>query len=380
MTSAGFWFNVLLLVLLPAAFSRAADQPGRSAPSRPGSSSVAPSAKLPAAPLPPALSAATTRKFGGREYVSAGEIASRLHLKLTWISRGRRLTLTGPSVKAELENDTRDLTINGLRVFLGDPVVDSGGELYVSRVDFERCLTPLLRPGHGVAAHPPLKTVVLDPGHGGRDHGTSALEKTYTLDVARRAKKLLEGSGFKVVLTRDSDVYLDLQERSAIANASRAGLFVSIHFNAIGNDRKTSGVEVFTFAPQFQRSTNAWSPGSGNDTERDAAPVNRHDHWSVVLAQAVHRRFVYDLKAFDRGRKIAHWGVLRGLNCPGVLVECGFLTSTEEARKIATPQYRQRLAVALANGIREYAATTDSVKSKSASASARPAGASRRKK
>jgi N-acetylmuramoyl-L-alanine amidase len=150
MTSAGFWFNVLLLVLLPAAFSRAADQSGRSAPSRPGSSAVAPSAKLPAAPLPPALSAATTRKFGGREYVSASEIASRLRLKLTWISRGRRLTLTGPSVKAELENDTRDLTINGLRVFLGDPVVDSGGELYVSRVDFERCLTPLLRPGHGV--------------------------------------------------------------------------------------------------------------------------------------------------------------------------------------------------------------------------------------
>ncbi|MBL9212613.1 MAG: N-acetylmuramoyl-L-alanine amidase [Opitutaceae bacterium] len=333
---------------------------------------------MPTAPPPPALSAATTRKFGGREYVSAGEVASRLRLQLSWISRGRRLVLTGPAVKAELENDTRDVTINGLRVFLGDPVVDAGGELYVSRVDFERCLTPLLRPGHGVPPHPPLKTIVLDPGHGGRDHGTSALEKTYTLDVARRARKLLEAAGFKVVLTRDADVYLDLQERSAIANASRAGLFVSIHFNAIGNDRKTSGVEVFTFAPQFQRSTNAWSPGSGNDTEKDPAPVNRHDHWSVVLAQSLHRRFVYDLKAFDRGRKIAHWGVLRGLNCPGVLVECGFLTSTEEARKIATPQYRERLAVALANGIREYAATTGSANTKSAAASARPAGSARR--
>lgn len=362
MTSAGYRIFLLLLALLSAARSPAAEAGTRSAPSRPGA--VAP------APPPPALSAAVTRMIGGREYVSAVEVAARLGLKLTWISRGRSLTLTGPKVRAEIENDTRDVTINGLRVFLGDPVVDAGGQLYVSRVDFERCLTPLLRPGHGVAAHPPLKTIVLDPGHGGRDNGTSALEKTYTLDVALRAKKLLEASGYKVVLTRDTDVYLDLQERSAIANANRAGLFVSIHFNAIARDRKTSGVEVFTFAPQFQRSTNAWSPGTGNDTEKDPAPVNRHDHWSVVLAQSIQRRFVVDLKAFDRGRKIAHWGVLRGLNCPGILVECGFLTSVEEARKIATPHYRQHLAEAIANGIRDYAATAGESRPKSAAAAA----------
>jgi N-acetylmuramoyl-L-alanine amidase len=365
MTSAGYWIFLLLLALLSAVRSPAAEAGTRSAPSRPGVSAPAASA-----PPPPALSAAVTRKIGGREYVSAVEVAARLGLKLTWITRGRSLALTGPKVRAELENDTRDVTINGLRVFLGDPIVDAGGQLYVSRVDFERCLTPLLRPGHGVAAHPPLKTIVLDPGHGGRDTGTSALEKTYTLDVARRAKKLLEAAGYKVVLTRETDVYLDLQERSAIANANRAGLFVSIHFNAIARDRKTSGVEVFTFAPQFQRSTNAWSPGTGNDTEKDPAPVNRHDHWSVVLAQSVQRRFVVDLKAFDRGRKIAHWGVLRGLNCPGILVECGFLTSVEEARKIATPHYRQDLAEAIAGGVRDYAATATAARAKSTGASA----------
>jgi len=373
MTSAGYWPPLFLLALLSAALAPAAESPARSAPSRPGLAAPAP-----AAPAPPSLSAAVTRKIGGRDYVSAGEVASRLGLKLSWVTRGRSLTLTGPKVRAEIENDTRDVTINGLRVFLGDPVVDAGGQLYVSRVDFERCLTPLLRPGHGVAAHPPLKTIVLDPGHGGRDHGTSALEKSYTLDVARRTKKLLERSGYKVVLTRDADVYLDLQERSAVANANRASLFVSIHFNAIANDRKTSGVEVFTFAPQFQRSTNAWSPGKGNDTEKDPAPVNRHDHWSVVLAQSIQRRFVVDLQAFDRGRKIAHWGVLRGLNCPGILVECGFLTSAEESRKIATPQYRERLAVALANGIRDYAATTGGSKSKASAASVRQSGSARK--
>ena len=74
------------------------------------------------------------------------------------------------------------------------------------------------------------------------------------------------------------------------------------------------------------------------------------------MAHHVQRRLVTDLKAFDRGKKLAHWGVLRGLNCPGVLIECGFLTSEVEARKIATPQYRQKLAEAIAAGIRDYAA------------------------
>jgi N-acetylmuramoyl-L-alanine amidase len=86
---------------------------------------------------------------------------------------------------------------------------------------------------------------------------------------------------------------------------------------------------------------------------------------------------VNDLKSFDRGKKIAHWGVLRGLTSPGVLVECGFLTSDAESRKIATPQHRQRLAVALAAGIRDYAATAESSRAQASAASARKRGSSR---
>lgn len=92
-----------------------------------------------------------------------------------------------------------------------------------------------------------------------------------------------------------------------------------------------------------------------DDTEDFASPVNQFDHWSSVLAQAVHGRLIRGLKAFDRGAKLAHWGVLRPLQCPGILVECGFLTSEVEARKIATPSYRQQLAEALAGGVRQYA-------------------------
>lgn len=326
----------------------AGDNSARSTPSRP----------KPAA----ATTAVAVKKIGGTNYVSATDAAKALGLKLTVVQRGRKIALTGGNVRAELENDTREIAVNGLRVFLGDPVVDSRGELYVSRIDFERCLTPLLRPGYGTAARPPPKVIALDPGHGGRDTGTSTHEKVYALDVARRAEKILEAAGFTVVLTRDKDVFLDLQDRAAFANAKRADLFVSIHFNALVRDTKTSGVEIFTFAPQFQRSADAWSPLKKDDTEDFASPVNRYDHWSTVLSQAIQRRFVNDLKAFDRGKKLAHWGVLRGLNCPGVLVECGFLTSDVEARKIATPEYRQQLAAALAAGVRDYATTLEALR------------------
>ena len=340
---------------LSAAGLAAAETGGRSAPLRPGA--VVPAVPPPPAPPPPATG--TAKKSNSGAYVSADDLAAQLGLKATSSDRGRRVTLVGSGARAELEKDSREATVNGLRVFLGEPVTEKGGQLQVSRIDFERCLTPLLRPGRGATPRPPAKVVVLDPGHGGKDNGTSANEKTFTLDVARRAKKILESSGLRVELTRDSDVFLDLPQRSAVAVARKADLFASIHFNALPNDTRTSGVEIFTFAPQYQRSTNSWGPRESGDAEKEAAPVNRFDHWSVVLAQSIHRRFVNDLKSFDRGKKLAHWGVLRALNCPGVLVECGFLTSQEEARKIATPAHRQKIAETIAAGIRDYLALTE---------------------
>jgi N-acetylmuramoyl-L-alanine amidase len=282
-------------------------------------------------------------------------VARALDLVFTPSSQNRQVTLSAPGLFASFSGEARECLINGLRVFLGDPVVLSEQALYVSRTDFEKCLVPLLRPGRGVAVPAQPRIVVLDPGHGGKDTGTSINEKTYALDVARRAKLLLEAAGYRVVLTRETDVFIDLPQRAALANVSRADVFVSLHFNALPRDSRTSGVEVFSFAPQFQRSANAWGTTQRNDAESIASPVNRFDHLSVMLASSVHRRFLEDLKSYDRGKKLAHWGVLRPLNCPGILVECGFLTSDAEARLIATADHRQRIARAVAQGIIDYA-------------------------
>jgi N-acetylmuramoyl-L-alanine amidase len=357
MASAAFLFACGVLLTPLALAGTPADGSPRAVPTRPGA--TPPAAAAGNAPRAAATSAGPTKKFGASEYLSVPDIAAQLALRTGSGERGRRASLVGNGVRADLEKDSREITANGLRVFLGEPVLESGGHLYVSRTDYERALTPLLKPGVTASPATAPKVIVLDPGHGGKDNGTSANEKTFALDVARRAKRILETAGHQVVLTRDTDVFLDLPQRSALAVANGAQLFASIHFNALANDAKTSGVEVFTFAPQFQRSTNSWGPRENGDAEKDAAPVNRFDHWSSVLAHAIQRRFVEDLNTFDRGKKIAHWGVLRGLTCPGVLVECGFLTSKEEARKIATPAYRQKIAEAIASGIRDYAATVE---------------------
>lgn len=354
----------------------------RTAPTRPGQKSVAkPAARAPAATAAPkaatasavkskpaptrlATSALPLRKFGKVEYVKLSDVANQLGLKLTKYDRGRRVILLGTGVSTEIEADTRDITINSMRVLLGDPTLDTGGDIYVSRVDHERVLTPLLKPGFGPLSRPvpAAKIVVLDPGHGGKDQGTSKNEKVYALDVAKRAKRMLDAAGFRTILTRDDDTYLTLPERPAVAHAQKADLFVSIHFNAVANDKTTSGVEVYTFPPQGQRGTGAWSPLLKSDGEDEASPVNRFDYWSSALAHSIHRRFVGDLKAYDRGKKLMHLGVLRSLKCPGVLVECGFLTSTTEAAKIAVPAYREKLAEGIARGIRDYAATVEKAK------------------
>ena len=367
----------LAFALLAPLGAEAADGATRSAPTRP---SAAPARAASQSQLPtPSTTSVPSRKISGREYINVADVAARLGMTLSPLERGRRVTLTGTGARAEIENGTRDISVNGLRVFLGDPVEDAGGQLYVSRIDFERCLTPLLRPGMGTSPQPALKTIVLDPGHGGRDNGTSVNEKVYALDVAQRTKKLLEAAGYHVVLTRERDTYLELSERSDVANARRAGLFVSIHFNAVPKDSRTSGVEVFTFAPRTQHAAEWWSLSRKDDPHLESTdmPVNRFDHWSVVLAQAIHRRLVVDLKSFDRGKKIAHWGVLRQLNCPGVLIECGFLTSAAEAGKIATPAHRQKLATALAAGIRDYAAAGEGTRAKASAAALTKKGSQR---
>ena len=366
------WVAALLIV----AGLSGAEGPVRSAPTRPSPAGPqAPAAvtlKRDAAPAKPAaktVAATAAPRSPKIEYTGLKEIAARLGMKAAWDAGARKAVLADKTRRLELVADSREARINGLRVFLGSPAVLRRGQLEVSRIDLDTCLIPLLKPSLIQRVPPRPRVIALDSGHGGVDQGTQNArlglkEKEFTLDVSRRLKALLERKGYTVVLTRDADERLDLQSRAIIANRANADVFVSIHFNALPNDQRTRGTEIFTFAPAHQRSTNAWSLGASDDTEHEAAPGNRYDAANAMLAHALHRELLAGLQTFDRGKKIGHLGVLRGLNCPGVLVESGFLSNDEEAKKIATPAYRQDIAEALAAGIADYAALVATLQAK----------------
>ena len=169
-------------------------------------------------------------------------------------------------------------------------------------------------------------TVVIDAGHGGYDRGgipgQSVSEKDMTLDVARRLKGILEANGYRVVMTRDSDVFVPLGTRTAIANSYRNAIFVSVHFNS-ATRRGASGIETYFYS-------------------RD----------SLALASAIHHYVAGGAPSENRGVRRRGYFVLRRTNMPAVLVECGFLTNPTEASYAQNASYRQKLAEAIAAGVR----------------------------
>jgi N-acetylmuramoyl-L-alanine amidase len=310
-------------------------------------------------------------RLAGADYVDALNFGARFGLKATG-PVGLRLSLRGAFHRLDLEADSREAWLNGVRVFLGDPVRVHKGGLYLSRLDADKLLTPILQPGVGVILPAEVKTIMLDPGHGGHDPGMQnarlgLTEKTLTLDTVQRLKKLLEAQGFKVRLTRDSDRNLargkanDLRARVDAAAEAAADLFISVHYNSVesGADRVT-GIEVYTLTPQFQFSHS--DPGRADSTVGIANLGNRYDHWNALLGYTLHRELVTKLKASDRGLKRGRLAVLRLAPCPAVLVEAGFLSNDEEAKKIATPAYRQQVAEAIADAVRQYANTIAGVR------------------
>ena len=169
-------------------------------------------------------------------------------------------------------------------------------------------------------------TIVIDAGHGGFDRGgvpgQRIAEKDKTLDVAQRLKRILQVDGYRVVMTRDSDVFIPLGTRTAIANAYRNASFVSIHFNCSSRSG-ANGIETYYY---------------------------RSD--SAALAASIHRNVVAGAPTENRGIRRRGFFVLRRTAIPSVLVECGFLTNPTEGRLAQTDGYRQKLAEQIARGIR----------------------------
>ena len=265
-------------------------------------------------------------------------------------SSERYVSRAGISLYADYSKEF--ILVDGVKVMLDDPIGSQRGHLTLSRRDYDKVFVPLF----WELPKDPVRRIVLDPGHGGKDTGKvngpyKYTEKAATLDTAARLKILLEKQGFEVVFTRTKDVFVDLDDRPALAANAKADLFISLHYNAgPAGDSSSDGIETYCLTPAGQKSTNAGKAKSTTGVE----PGNRFDTANMALGWGIQRRLVKSTGADDRGVRRARFAVLRTLTCPGVLIEGGFMSSRKEGALIADAAYRQKIAEAVAAGIVDY--------------------------
>jgi N-acetylmuramoyl-L-alanine amidase len=228
-------------------------------------------------------------------------------------------------------------------------------------------------PGRG--GMQPLRLIVLDAGHGGHDSGATGpsgvMEKDVVLDVTRRVARMVEnGLGVKVVLSRDSDVFVPLRDRTNFANKQGADLFVSIHANA-HPQAVSEGVETYFLSSEASDNVARQVAATENNVVQLESPGSRKQGevlksilWDLAqsefqeessfMAETVQDSMSQSLSLVNRGVKQAGFYVLGGAAMPAILIEVGFLTNRREEKKLATPEHREALARAIYAGLAEY--------------------------
>ena len=297
-------------------------------------------------------------KISSREYLTVDNIAKFYGLPTGVAPVEKRLRIDNGKNSIEFQLDSREVMINGARNWLCFPVTEKDGNYLVSRVDLAKTLEPQLRP-QMIPNLGQFKTVVLDPGHGGSDKGATSgygCEKDFALDVVRNIKPLLEAKGLNVKMTRDSDIFVPLELRARIANATKDAIFVSIHFNATDWNPAANGFEIFSLTPRGAPSTDDDALALRFMNMEAGSPV---DAPSLALSMSVFHSMVGHFSEFDRGIKRARFAVLRLTKIPAILVEGGFLTERGESRLIAQSAWRQKLAQSIATGLINYKALVD---------------------
>jgi N-acetylmuramoyl-L-alanine amidase len=217
-----------------------------------------------------------------------------------------------------------------------------------------------------------IRTIVIDPGHGGLDPGCigkkGLQEKKVVLDISLKLKELLGSrKDLEVILTRESDIYVPLEDRPVIANQKKADLFISIHANASFN-RKRSGVETFylNFSPdamvnEIAAMENATSAKNIGEMKTIIMKIVQNSRLleSKDAAERIHQSLLKSIiqkygAIKDLGVKGGPFWVLIGSDMPSVLVEVSHLSNAEEEAKLNTPQYADQIAKGIFDGINEY--------------------------
>ena len=294
-------------------------------------------------------------------------------------------TLSGESII--VYTNTHFVSSKGRTTNLSYPVIYKNNDFYLPETFFSRSLITYLpdkfawNPENKIlTTEKPLdnriRTIVVDPGHGGRDPGAvgkKTFEKHLTLEVAKKLKAALENEfdDIKVLLTRSTDTFVSLHDRTAFANGNNADLFISLHVNAIRN-RTARGTEVYFLAPATTteaRDVAAFENSVVEAFEGGLEAVKAYDDLQFILADLLQSEqleessdlairlqteLINKTKANDRGVKQADFFVLRGAAMPSVLLELGFISNEEEERKMMDAKYQNEQVAAIVNGIKSF--------------------------
>jgi N-acetylmuramoyl-L-alanine amidase len=291
----------------------------------------------------------------GAEYVRLDDWARANGGQFRWVVAKHEAKAVTPAGTLHVTVDSRKVMLKGLHVWVSAPVVLRGNSIYVAVADFTGTIHPLLFPPRFPATTRPLKTIVLDAGHGGKDPGNQEgkrQEKQYTLLLAKDVRDLLAKAGYKVQLTRSSDSYLSPEERPGLAKKRGADLFVSLHFNSAdgAGGASVNGCEVYCLTPANAYSTN----DRGEQGHKGAQAGNRNDTKNLLLAYQLQRAIAEKTGAEDRGVKRARFAVLKFAEMPAVLIEAAFMTNAGDAKKIYDATLRRTLAQSIVDGIKAY--------------------------
>jgi N-acetylmuramoyl-L-alanine amidase len=320
--------------------------------------------------------------FGGVQYLPLAKVCDFYDIEYKWDSLVRTATIEKIGKRIVLRSGSGTVLVDGEKKYLDQSTELNNGTLYVP-VSFVRSYMGMLI-GKAPAPEPrpvpegpkifTIKTIVLDPGHGGKDGGATGRryrtrEKEMALKLALKVKNILEDNGIRIIMTRSDDRFIPLEKRSDVANRSGADLFVSIHINA-SRSRSLGGFECYFLSNATDDNARALEAlensslklGESATAERSnqldktlwdmSLTENRME--SSELAGHICDSVGRNVAMSNRGIRTARFYVLKYTNIPAVLVEAGYISNRYEETKIRDPKFLDSMAGAVANGILEY--------------------------
>ncbi|MDR2812863.1 MAG: N-acetylmuramoyl-L-alanine amidase [Puniceicoccales bacterium] len=276
--------------------------------------------------------------LGGVRYLALDDINKSLRCSVLSDNGKGSVIITKGGATVQLTAGQDYIHYQSTKIYLLHGLKFGFRGVLVSYDDYLKVLVPLLAINLITEKTPALKTIVLDPGHGGKDPGAintrlNISEKVLTLSLAMSLKSKLNEKGYTIILTRDSDRFVELRDRPT--KARNMDLFVSLHINSATNS-SAQGIEIFTLRRGKFFSGNAFDP------------------WNLIAAYSVLSVLVEATGFTNRGIKMAEFAVLKPLTCPGILVELGFISNDAEARKLTDANSQKKIIQGLVDGIVKY--------------------------